>query len=90
MTEFIPASTLLGNWSQEALQAALLSAQTALVQLQSGQRVVTATYGQGEGAQSITYTQVSRGSLEQWILYLQAMVDPVNFRHPRRARTVIF
>jgi hypothetical protein len=90
MAYFNRQRTLLGNWSQDQLEAALLSAQNALVLLQAGQRVVTASYGQGEGAQSITYTQVSRGSLEQWILYLQGMVDPVNFRHPRRARSVGF
>jgi gpW len=90
MTYFNRQRTLLGNWSQDQLEAALLSAQNALILLQSGQRVVTASYGQGEGAQSITYTQVSRGSLEQWILYLQGMVDPVNFRHPRRAIPVGF
>lgn len=90
MAYFNRQRTLLGNWSQDQLEAALLSAQNALVLLQAGQRVVTASYGQGEGAQSITYTQVSRGSLEQWILYLQAMVDPVNFAHPRRARGARF
>ncbi|MEX3635966.1 gpW family head-tail joining protein [Paraburkholderia sp. BR14320] len=90
MAYFNQARTVLGNWSQEDLQAALLSAQQALVALQSGQRVVTASYGQGDGAQSVTYTQVSRGSLEQWILYLQGMTDPVNFAHPRRARLAIF
>lgn len=88
--QFQPERTLLGNWSQDQLKAALLSAQNALVMLQQGARVVTASYGQGEGAQSVTYTQVSRGSLEQWILYLQAMTDPVNFRRPRRARLAIF
>lgn len=90
MAYFRPERTLLGNWTQADLQAALLSAQQALVALQNGARVVTASYGQGDGAQSVTYTQVSRGSLEQWILYLRAMTDPVNMRHPRRARLAIF
>ncbi|TCK36715.1 gpW protein [Paraburkholderia sp. BL8N3] len=87
---FRPERTILGNWTQPQLEAALLSAQLALVNLQQGQRVVTATYGQGDGAQTITYTQTTRGALEQWILYLQAMVDPVNFRHPRRAIPAVF
>lgn len=90
MAYFDPSRTILGDWSQDDLKAALKSAQNALILLQSGQRVVTASYGQGEGAQSVTYTQVSRGALEQWILYLRAMTDPTHMAHPRRARLAIF
>lgn len=72
------------------LQQALLTAQQAYLDLTTGAKVEAAGYGQGDGTKNVTFTKANIGALVQLIKELQAMVDPTTFRHPRRARRVLF
>lgn len=80
--KYNPNTSIFAGMSRPALQLALSNAQTALLQLQTGAKVVTASYTQGDGAKSVTYTQASIGGLVMLIKQLQAQLGIV--RHPRR------
>ena len=60
------------------LQARLTALQTALLDLESGAKVVTASYTQGDGARQVTYSQTDRVSLTQTILAVQTQIDRLN------------
>lgn len=81
--KYNPNTSIFAGMSRPALQAALSNAQTALLQLQTGAKVVTASYTQGDGAKAVTYTQASMGGLVMLIKQLQAQLGIV--RHPRHS-----
>lgn len=66
--------SVFAGMSSAVLQAALNSAQTALIALQSGQQVVTVSYGEGVGNKSVTYKAPDMGGLVQLINELQAQL----------------
>lgn len=68
---FDPNQTVLAGMTRDQMALALASAQSAMVQLQTGGKVVTATYAQGDGSKSVTYNMASIAQLAQWITLLQ-------------------
>ena len=78
-----PQGTILVGVPAATLQQWLTQAQTALQALMTGQRVVTASYGD----KNIQYTQAEVPALVQWIHLLQRQLNIVR---PRRAITPYF
>ena len=63
----------------------LATAQQAYADLMSGGKVVTASYSQGDGSKSVTYTMASMANLQAWIGQLQrALGQPFQARRPLR------
>jgi hypothetical protein len=60
------------------LQARLTALQLALLDLEAGAKIVTASYTQGDGAKAVTYSQADRASLRQTILSVQTQIDRIN------------
>lgn len=83
MTSFNPNLSVFAGMSPTALQAALNSAQTALIALQSGNQVMTVSYGEGNGMKRVEYRATDTGALVQLITELQAQLGLR--RHARRA-----
>lgn len=78
--------TLYAGMDPSVLQAALTSAQTALIQLNSGAKVVTASYAQGDGVKTVTFTAATREGLTSMIRDLQAALGVI----PRARRPMRF
>lgn len=68
-------SYALDGISLADLQSQLSATQTALLQLGSGQKVVTVSYAQGNGSKSVTYSQASMANIRATIMELQAAID---------------
>jgi len=66
-----PAVSLLAGRSTAQLQSDLAAAQQAYVDLSSGAKVVNATYAQGAGSRSVTYTPADMGAVQNLIRSLQ-------------------
>lgn len=82
-------SSILDGVSVLALQTQLAAMQQAYLQLTTGGKVVSASYTQGDGSRSITYTQANIADLTQAILAVQTQIDRlsgmcVNRRAPFR------
>lgn len=80
-------TSILDGLDVSVLQARLTALQLALLDLQAGAKVVTASYTQGDGAKSVTYSQANIADLTQTILGLQTQIDRlqgvrVNRRRP--------
>lgn len=71
-------TSIFDGLSVDLLQARLTALQTALLDLQAGVKVVTASYTQGDGAKQVTYTQANIADLTQTILALQTQIDRLN------------
>lgn len=69
--------SVLDGIDAATLQAQLTAMQTALMQLQSGARVVKVSYAQGEGSRSVEYTAANIADLTQAILGVQTQLDTV-------------
>lgn len=87
MSSYNPSTSILAGMSTAALQTALANAQQAYIDLSSGAKVVTASYSQGDGAKSVTYTQANVADLVALIKQLQAQLGiiqrgrrPIGFR----------
>lgn len=85
---FDPNYSVFAGMSPTALQAALNSAQTALIALQSGAQAVTVSYGEGDGSKRVEYKAPNAGGLVQLINELQAQLGLR--RHARRGFGVSF
>lgn len=72
-----PRSSLLAGISRESLQVSLQNAQQAYIQLSTGGKIETATYTQGDGSKSITYTRANIAQLANIILMLQQQLGIV-------------
>lgn len=80
-----PRNSILAGMSTAQLQSALASAQQAYLDLSTGAKVVTASYTQGDGAKSVTYTPASLANLTALIRELQAQLGLVRVaRRPIR------
>ncbi|WP_368040891.1 gpW family head-tail joining protein [Acetobacter estunensis] len=66
-----PDTSILAGMSRDQLQAALASAQNALMQLTTGGKPVSVSYAQGDGSRSVTYTAASIPSLTALIMQIQ-------------------
>lgn len=63
--------------------------QTAYLDLTSGGKVQVASYAQGDGSRTVTYTQANIADLTQAILTVQRQIDQINgSRINRRAPLV--
>ena len=76
--------TILTGMSVAQLQAALVAAQAALTSWEVGGKIVTASYGQGDGIKSVSYNMVSIAQLTGWIMLLQQALGIRNLRRPMR------
>jgi len=82
---FDPSTSLFAGMDRAALQAALSSAQQAYIALSSGEKEVTASYTQGDGARSVTFTQTDVAKLTTLIRQLQQQLGIVcRARRPLR------
>lgn len=87
MSLYDPSTSIFAGMSTAALQTALANAQQAYLDLSSGTKVVTASYSQGDGGKSVTYTQANIADLVVLIKQLQAQLGiicrarrPIGFR----------
>lgn len=80
---FDPMTSDLAGVPDATLRAWLLQAQTALHELSTGGKVASASYSQGEGGKSVTFTQAQLPALRAHIAALKAQLGMVT--RPRRA-----
>jgi hypothetical protein len=71
-------TSILDGISAPALQAQLTSLQTAYLALMAGGKIASASYTQGDGGRSVTYTQANIADLTQAILTVQTQIDRLN------------
>ena len=81
------SQTILAGMSSAQLQTALANAQQAYLDLSTGAKVTTASYSQGDGSRSVTYTQTDMAKLTMLIKSLQVQLGiitrarrPISFR----------
>lgn len=67
-------TSVLDGLDVTVLQQRLQAMQMALLDLQSGAKVVTATYSQADGARAVTYTQANISDLTAAILSVQSQI----------------
>ncbi|KWK75778.1 gpW family head-tail joining protein [Burkholderia ubonensis] len=70
------------------MQSRLAALQAALFDLSAGQKIVTATYNQGDGTKSVTYQTTDIMQIQRSILMLQKALG-ITCHYPR-ARRVLF
>lgn len=66
-----PCNTMFTGMTQPQLVAALAAAQQAYIDLLTGNKGVTFSYTQGDGAKSVTYKPAEAGALAALIRELQ-------------------
>lgn len=79
-----PRCSIFAGMSTADLQAYLAAAQQAYMALSTGAKVATASYTQGDGSKSVTYTQASLPNLTALIMQLQAQLGIGCGRRPIR------
>lgn len=79
---FNPRTSIFAGMPRHYLQEQLEATQRAYIELSSGAKVVTASYTQGDGTKSVTYTQASLGNITALIKELQAQLGIIS--HGRR------
>ncbi|WP_174296526.1 gpW family head-tail joining protein [Sphingomonas bacterium] len=88
MPRFDPSRSLLAGMDTSLLQARLAQMQQDYLDLSSGRKVNTASYAQGDGSKSVTYSMASIGQLAMVIRQLQAQLGIID--RPRSAIGVRF
>ncbi|RJF81662.1 phage head-tail adapter protein [Azospirillum cavernae] len=79
-------ATILAGMSDTALRTALASLQKALIDLSLGQKAVTVSYTQGNGARSVSYGQTDSARITAQIVAIQTQLGigrgrrPIHFR----------
>lgn len=68
-------TSILDGVSVQALQARLSDMQAAYLDLTTGAKIEVASYTQGDGTKSVTYTRANIGALTQSIIALQSQID---------------
>ncbi|AJW98284.1 gpW family protein [Burkholderia gladioli] len=76
--------------SDAQLQAALVAAQQAYIDLRTGKKLVTVSYAQGGGARSATFQQTDMANLRMLIAELQQALNPGVRLNRRRYITPVF
>ncbi|WP_336938927.1 gpW family head-tail joining protein [Acinetobacter modestus] len=77
----------LAGMTQDQLQAALLAAQKAYIELMTGGRAVELSYAQGDGSRTVKYEKIDQQMLEQFIEMLKRQLGmPYQRRRPLRFR----
>lgn len=82
-------TSILDGIDVQALRMRLATMQQAYLDLTSGAKVQVASYSQGDGGKSVTYTMANISDLTQAILTVQSQIDAatgcrVNRRAPMR------
>ena len=80
--------SITDGMSQADMQSRLAALQAAYFDLSAGAKIVSASYGQGDGAKSVTYVQTDMISIQRTSLMLQKSLGII--RHYPRARRVLF
>ena len=78
-----PRSSLLAGLDTSELRTRLQAMQRDYMDLASGRKLQSASYAQGDGSKSVTYTAAELPALGQLIRTLQAQLGDINT--PRRA-----
>ena len=73
-------TSILDGISVAALQQRLEALQQAYLELTAGGKLQVASYAQGDGSKSVTYTAANLADLVQTILTVQSAIQ-VNDRH---------
>lgn len=82
--------SILDGLDAVTLQSQLTAMQTALLQLQSGAKVVKVSYAQGEGSRSVEYSTANITDLTHAILGVQQQLDILaGGGSPRRRRPIM-
>jgi hypothetical protein len=84
MTFCAPRQGIFAGMTQAQLQAALVAAQSALIQLQTGGLGVSFAYTQGDGSKSVTKKVGSVAEITALILQLQQALGMGRARRPIR------
>jgi hypothetical protein len=82
-------TSILDGIDVATLQSRLAAMQLAYLDLTTGKRVQAASYTQGDGARTVTYTMANIADLVQAILSVQSQIDrltgtSINRRAPIR------
>ena len=77
-------TTILTGVDPVTLQLWLAQAQAAYAQLMTGAKVASASYAQGDGSKSVSYTQAQAPALMAWIMQLQRALGIGGRRRPLR------
>ena len=83
-TPVTPPTGLLTGVDPATLQQWLGQAQAAYAALMTGARVATASYSQGDGSKSVSYTPAQATMLAGWIMQLQRQLGIGGRRRPLR------
>lgn len=83
-----PNTSIFAGMSKEQLQAYLASCQQAYIELQSGAKVASVSYAQGDGSRAVTYTQANATGLASLIKQLQQQLGIAGVR--RKALRPVF
>ncbi|HZR34356.1 MAG TPA: gpW family head-tail joining protein [Nevskia sp.] len=75
---FTRRTSILDGIDIATLQSRLAALQQAYLDLTSGGKAEVASYAQGDGSKSVTYTRANLGDLVQAILTLQTQIDRAN------------
>lgn len=68
-------TSVLDGISVESLRTRLAAMQAAYLDLTTGAKIQVASYAQGDGSQTVTYTQANIANLTQAILSVQTQID---------------
>ena len=79
-------TSILDGIDSTALQTRLAAMQQAYLDLISGGKVHVASYSQGDGGKSVTYTMANIGDLTAAILTVQTQIDLANGVRVNRRR----
>lgn len=88
MSRFDPSRSLLAGMDTSVLQARLTQMQQDYLDLSSGRRIMSASYAQGDGSKSVTYSMSNIGQLTMAIRQLQAQLGIID--SPRGAIGIRF
>jgi hypothetical protein len=85
---FNPQTSIFAGMATQDLRCALVSAQRAYIDLSLGKKVVTASYTQGDGAKSLSFTPATIPDLVMLIKQLQGQLGIVH--NPRRPMRPVY
>jgi len=79
-------TSILDGVSVDALRIRLGAMQQAYLELTTGGKLEVATYAQGDGTRSVTYTRANVSDLTQAILAVQTQIDSLSGTNMHRRR----
>lgn len=77
MGRYDPSRSLLAGMDTSVLQQRLQQMQADYLDVASGRKLESASYAQGDGSKSVTYTRANLGQLAMAIRQLQAQLGIV-------------